>query len=178
MIVDWPHVHARREPENVERGADLMIDVLNDPETEIELGCQRSRRFDRLDGDRNDARSEPLNLRQSVLQFDELLLTWPATRPFIEIENDLRSAELLQTQIGARRGRQGEALGGRDLIGSGRGRRGSWSAIPRLRQKHAAADYRSDEKTEKRDELPRPPGAGRRPTVRRPPLRSLAWSRG
>lgn len=130
MTIDWAHIHPGGKTKDSECRAELMIGVLKNRKTQVELECKRTRRVDGVDADRDDACTEVLDVCERSLQLDQLLLTRASTRAFIEIQDDFRAVKLIERQRRTRRGRRRDALGCRDRCGV-RSRRGFGAAAVR-----------------------------------------------
>ena len=66
-----------------------MVAVLQDREAKSELPGERTRRGQGIDAHGDDAAPETPDLCEIVLQLDELRLTRPSPRAFVEVDNDL-----------------------------------------------------------------------------------------
>jgi hypothetical protein len=66
-----------------------MVAILDDRESEVELGRQGFRGFNRICACRYDLATRGLDRRELVLQLDELPLAGPSTTALVEVHDDL-----------------------------------------------------------------------------------------
>jgi len=94
VAVHRAHIHAARKPEDAKAGAEHVVSILEDRESELELSRQRSRSRTRVSAYAYYVTAGSLDRIQLSLQLHELLLTGASSASFIEVDDQLGAPEV------------------------------------------------------------------------------------
>ena len=94
MPVHRAHVHAAGKSEDAEAGAEHVVSILKNRESEVELTRERGRGRGRVGAHPHNLAARSLDRIQLSLQLNELLLTGASSASFIEIDDHLRAVEV------------------------------------------------------------------------------------
>lgn len=108
LIGRRPHVPSAAE--DAEPDPQPIARVVCDWIAEVQLADHRPRRVQLIGRHPQHLGVLTLNLGETGLQLNELLLASPSTSPFVEVEDDLRSVEIRQRHL-ATRGRELRLIG-------------------------------------------------------------------